>query len=173
MGALSGNRIFLRTFHENDITDEYLAWLNDPMLMRFSNQRFRKHDRASSIDYLNIAASGDNLFFAIIDQDTGGLLGTIAARVSQIHDTADLGIMVGKREARGKGIGLEAWALMESYLFNTKRLRKITAGTLRINTSMVKLALSSGMHVEGIRKKQELVEGNEIDMILFAKFNNE
>lgn len=119
-----------------------------------------------------MAGSGENEFFAIVDQSSGGVFGTIAARVSKIHGTADVGIMVGRKEARGKGIGLEAWLLMESHLFNTLRLRKITAGTLRINSPMVRLALRSGMHIEGIRKSQELVEGDEIDAILFAKFSN-
>ena len=172
MPHLKGDYIYLRNFELEDITDEYLSWLSDPVLMRYSNQRFREHNRETAKEYMDVARSGENLFCAVVGIETGEVVGSIAARVDTTHSTADIGIMLGKREARGKGVGLAAWTLVESHLFDSLRLRKITAGTLRLNQPMINLALASGMHLEGVRRNQELVEGSAVDMLLFAKFND-
>lgn len=38
--TLSGDRTMLTRFQPSDITSGYVGWLNDPMVVRFSNQRF-------------------------------------------------------------------------------------------------------------------------------------
>ena len=49
---LRGHRVVLAPFQATDITETYLDWLNDPAVVRFSNQRFVRHDHTSSERYL-------------------------------------------------------------------------------------------------------------------------
>jgi RimJ/RimL family protein N-acetyltransferase len=160
--------VVLRPFSRDDITVDYLAWLNDPVTMRYSNQRFRHHDFDSSARYLASFDGSGNLFLAIDDM-TGRRLGTMTAYVSTQHGTADLGLLIGERAVWGQGLGLDAWrTLMEELLHNG--IRKVTGGTLDCNTAMLAIFKKSGMRPEGRRERQEIVEGSEHDILLYARF---
>ena len=49
---VDGSEIYLLPFENSDITSEYISWLNDPEVVRFSNQRFIRHTIKSSQIYL-------------------------------------------------------------------------------------------------------------------------
>jgi RimJ/RimL family protein N-acetyltransferase len=168
--VICGERVCLRSFTESDITVDYIRWLNDPEVVRFSNQRFRHHDERSCLDYLRSFAGSENLFLAIHLGDDKHLIGTITAYVSSQHETADMGLMIGDRRLWGQGLGLEAWNLLLDYLLRERKLRKITAGTLRCNVGMTRIMERSGMHLEAVRSQQEMVDGEPQDVLYFAKF---
>jgi len=167
---VSSKRLFLSPFTEADVTNNYVRWLNDPEIVRFSNQRFRSHDRESCLAYLRTFLDSDNLFLAIRLVGDGCLIGTLTAYVSPHHGTADMGLLVGERGLWGRGFGREAWNLLLYHLLQIRKLRKVTAGTLRCNIAMVKIMERSGMHIEAIRLQQEIVEGEPQDVLYFAKF---
>lgn len=171
--VITGERVCLCPFAESDITATYIGWLNDPEVVRFSNQRFRGHDEKSCLDYLRTFADGDNIFLAIRLADHKRLIGTMTAYRSSHHGTADMGLLIGERELWGKGFGLEAWTLLLNHLLQVRRLRKITAGTLRCNVGMTRIMERSGMHLEAVRSQQELVNGEPQDVLHFAKFRED
>lgn len=168
--SLAGRLTFLRPFADEDIGDEYLGWLNDPRVVRFSNQRFRTHTRESARAYLSSFSGSDNLFLAIRLAASGRTVGTITAYRSLPHETADMGLMVGDRSCWGEGIGLDAWSCLMDYLLNACRLRKVTGGTLRCNVGMVRIMERSGMVLEAVRAQQELVDQVPEDALYYAKF---
>lgn len=168
--VITGERLNLCPFSESDITTDYIRWLNDPEVVRFSNQRFRRHDEESCQAYLRTFADSDNLFLAIHLSDDKRLIGTMTAYVLSHHGTADMGLLIGERGVWGHGFGLEAWNLLLNHLLRARRLRKITAGTLRCNLGMTRIMERSGMHMEAVRSQQELVDGEPQDVLHFAKF---
>lgn len=168
--AITGKRLCLCPFTESDITADYIRWLNDPEVVRFSNQRFRRHDEKSCLDYLRSFAGSDNLFLAVRLADDKRLIGTMTAYVSSQHGTADMGLLIGERGLWGRGFGLEAWNVLLDYLLQDRKLRKITAGTLRCNLGMTRIMERSGMCIEAVRSQQELVDGEPQDVLHFAKF---
>jgi RimJ/RimL family protein N-acetyltransferase len=168
---LLGARVRLRPFGEADITDTYLGWLNDPEVVRFSNQRFRRHDRGSAQAYLAAMAEGPGHFLLVTEAATGRPVGTLTAHVQPPHGTADMGILIGARDCWGRGYGLEAWMLMMDWLF-AGGMRKVTAGTASPNLGMQRIAERSGMHLEGVRRRQEIIDGAEADILLYARFRH-
>lgn len=168
--VITGERLYLCPFTESDITADYIWWLNEPEVVRFSNQRFRSHDEKSCLDYLRTFAGNDNLFLAIRLADDKRLIGTMTAYVSSQHGTADMGLLIGERGLWGQGFGLEAWNLLLNHLLQARRLRKITAGTLRCNLGMTRIMERSGMRLEAVRLQQEMVDGEPQDVLYFAKF---
>lgn len=168
--VVTGDRVSLRPFGEGDITADYIRWLNDPEVVRFSNQRFRHHDEKSCQAYLRTFAGSDNLFLAIRLCANQQLIGTMTAYLSSHHGTGDMGLLIGEQGLWGQGLGLEAWNLLLVYLFGDRKLRKITAGTLRCNVGMTRIMERSGMHLEAVRAQQEMVDGEPQDVLHFAKF---
>ena len=59
-----GSKIYLTLFELQDITPEYIGWLNDQEVVKFSNQRFFKHTHKTSVNYLKSFEGTSNLFLA-------------------------------------------------------------------------------------------------------------
>lgn len=166
----SSERLLLCPFTEADITAGYISWLNEPEIVRFSNQRFRRHDERTCVAYLRTFSGSENLFLGIRLAGDKRLIGTMTAYVSPHHGTADMGLLIGERSFWGQGLGLDAWRLLMRYLIQDKELRKITGGALRCNVGMVRIMERSGMHLEAARIGQEIVDGEPQDVLYFAKF---
>lgn len=170
--VLHGNKVTLRPFTEQDITGAYIGWLNNPLVTRLSNQRFRKHDAQSSLVYLRSFEGTDNLFVSVTLNASGQAIGTLTAYVSRPHGTADVGIMMGEPAAWGQGLGQDAWNTLCTWLLTERGVRKLTAGTLDCNFGMIRIMERSGMQLEGVRRAQEMVDGQPYDVLYYARFAN-
>jgi ribosomal-protein-alanine N-acetyltransferase len=173
VGTLKGYRVCLRPFEFADLTPAYVGWLNDPEVVRYSNQRFREHDMKSCAAYLAAFEGTGNLFLAIVGVAEDRVIGTMTVYRSYHHSTADVGIMVGDRSTWGRGYGLEAWMLLIDWLLVVGGARKVTCGTLACNRSMRNVAEHSGMVLDGIRRAQEIVDGVPQDVVYYARFRSD
>lgn len=170
--SLTGDKVRLRPFSTVDISEAYIGWLNTPSVVRFSNQRFLKHDKASCMRYLSSFEGTENLFLSVRCISDDRLIGTVTAYVSPYHGTVDVGIMIGDQSVWGKGYGQDAWDTVTAWLLTRKDIRKLTAGTLACNYGMIKLMERSGMSLEAVRRAQEIVEGSPEDILYYSKFSD-
>lgn len=168
--TLQGPRITLRAMRAADITDTHVGWLNDPEVVRHSNQRFVHHTLDSSLRYLAGFEGSANLYASARLAATDEPIGTLTAYRSLHHGTADIGILMGERRVWGQGLGLEAFALLADWLALQPGLRKLTCGTLACNHGMLKIAQRAGFVPEAVRVAQEVVDGRPVDLIHFARF---
>ena len=164
---LRGIKVQVRPFIYSDISTEYISWLNDKKIVRYSNQRFVNHNLNSVTEYFNSFKSGPNFFLTIEDLRTKQPVGTMTLHVQPFHRTVDVGILLGKQ---GNGFGKEAWCLVIGWLIEVCRVRKVTAGSLSCNHAMVRLMESSGMHHDGTRISHELVDNTPQNIVYYAKF---
>jgi len=164
---LNGAVVTLRAFTEANLTEDYLSWLRDPQLMKFSNQRFRTHNIETCRTYLASFEGSNNCFIAIYYE--GKFVGTMTAYHSAVHGTCDVGLLIGAK-AQGQGIGKDAWCTLMTHLLATGT-RKVTGGTLCCNKAMIRIMQSCGMQPDGVRVGQELVGGVPRDILYFAKFS--
>jgi len=169
---IHAERLDLVPFAEGFIGPEYLSWLNDPRVVRFSNQRFLVHTAESSLAYLRSFEGTENLFLALRERSLRRVVGTMTAYVNPRHGTADLGILIGDPSSWGRGYGLEAWSTLQNFLLSAGGLRKVTGGTLRGNVGMLRIFERSGMQLEGVRVGQEIVESQPMDALLYARFRS-
>lgn len=167
---LSGKRVLLRRFVEADITEAYLGWLNDPCVTRFSNQRFRTHDRDTSMAYLASFIDSPNMFLSVRRLSDDMAIGTMTAYRVPVHGTVDVGIMIGEASARGGGWGSDAWSTLTTALLADPAIRKLTAGCAAQNVAMVRLMERSGMTHEATRRGQEIINDRPADLVYYARF---
>jgi ribosomal-protein-alanine N-acetyltransferase len=168
---LSGEKTVLSQFQTADITSDYVGWLNDPMVVQFSNQRFFAHTPASCARYLASFDGTGSLFLKIERKGDGASVGTMTAYHSLQHRTVDVGIMVGRRTEWGGGLGQDAWNTLLAWLLDRDCVRKVTAGTMRCNVAMVRIMERSGMSLEAVRPQQELLNGVPQDLLYFGRFS--
>mgnify|MGYP001209666659 CR=1 FL=1 len=159
--------IKLVKFNKKFISKKYISWLNDKNLMKYSENRYKKHTKLSCKKYLNNFNKTHNKFFAIIDTDNSDHIGNITAIIDKKNNTADIGILIGKKN---RGYGQIAWKTMMNYLFKIN-IRKITGGCMRNNKAMIKIFIKSKMNFEYIKKKHFLYDKKKlIDFIGYYKF---
>jgi RimJ/RimL family protein N-acetyltransferase len=167
---LQSARLQLRPMRSCDITAVHVGWLNDPEVVRHSNQRFVQHTLESSLLYLAGFEGSPNLYLSARLLLTGQPVGTLTAYRNVHHGTADIGILMGERSLWGQGLGLEAFSLLADWLAAQPGMRKLTCGMLACNQGMLTLAQRAGFTREAVRAGQELVDGHATDLVYFARF---
>lgn len=167
--VLTTAKVRLRPFTAEDINAAYLDWLNDPETMRWSNQRFSRHDLDSCAAYLESFTGTSNLFLSVRELGKDRAIGTMTAYRNLNHRTADMGILIGDRSVWGRGYGQDAWNALLEWLL-TDGVRKVTCGTLALNKPMIRIAERAGMSLDGVRREQELLDGQAVDLVHFARF---
>lgn len=169
---LHGDKVVLKAFTTDDITPEYVAWLNDPRVVRYSNQRFLAHTEASCRRYFDSFAYTPNLFLSIRMRADGQPVGTMTAYMAPQHGTVDIGIMVGRSSVWGGGVGQDAWNTLLNWFMAQPSIRKVTAGAMGANVAMIRIMERAGMRHEATRSAQELLDGVPQDLLYFAKFSD-
>ena len=166
----SGGRLL--PFSEKHLTQRYVDWLKDPDVIKFSERRHENFDLDICRTYLESMRSEGNYFWAI-EKDDGGPdahIGNIAAYVDRPNGVADLSIIVGEKEAWGRGYGKSAWVTACDWLLGEGGFRKVATGTMSENLPMLALMRASGMVEEGRRKSQFIVDGEPMDLIMAGRF---
>lgn len=157
-------------FEERHLTERYVAWLNDPETVRYSEQRHYAHDAVSCRSYFVSMQNNACLFVAIEMHDSElGHVGNMSAAIDHANGSADLSIIIGEKRIWGTGVASKAWVSMIDELLHLYALRRVTAGTMSVNVPMIKLMERSGMQIEAVRPHHFLWEGQEVDLVLASK----
>ncbi len=164
-------RLLITPFKEEHLTQRYVNWLNDPDVVKYSEQLYKYHTLESCRTYWESYKNTPHYFWAIISRDAiQGHIGNLNAYVDTNNRVADMGILIGDKRIWGNGYGTEAWIAVGDYLLNHLGLRKISAGTLEVNLGMINIMRHSGMTEDGRRRRHYLFEGQEVDLIFAAVF---
>lgn len=85
-----------------------------------------------------------------------------------VHRSAVLGILIGKPEHRGKGLGGEAMKLAIDYCRKHLNLTRIMLSAHNSNLSAVGLNEKLGFETEGFLRRAQFIDGEWIDLRLMA-----
>jgi RimJ/RimL family protein N-acetyltransferase len=171
---LKTSRLRLIPFAEEYLTPRYVGWLNDPEVVRYSEQRHKVHTLESCRSYWQSFSGTPHYFWAVVAVDeTLGHIGNINAYVDPENQLADVGILIGEKKVWRRGYGLEAWRAVCEYLLSKAKMRKVTAGTLAVNTGMLKIMRQTGMVDDGRRYRHHIFESREVDIIHSAFFRQD
>lgn len=85
-----------------------------------------------------------------------------------VHRRMEIGIVIGRADARGQGLGRAACSLLVEFAFNHLNIHKITAGTVVENEPMTKAFLSLGFAIEGTLLSHYYLNGRYIDVHRFG-----
>jgi RimJ/RimL family protein N-acetyltransferase len=172
---VDGNRLYLRNLKKEDLTDRYLSWLNNRETVEFMESgRFPVSMAELEKFHTKITESENDVIFAIVDKSTGAHIGNIKiGNINRVHSYADLGILIGEKEFRGKGYGSEAINLVLEYAFNRLNLNKVILGTYADHTSAIKLYEKAGFKKEGTIRNLLFRDGKYHDKILMGILSEE
>lgn len=183
--TLSTKRLILKPYYAGMVTDDHVRWLNDPEVVKYSEQRHKRHTLGSIHQYVNDihCTVGSHLWgvyvAAVEDNDPEScnalkptIVGTISVHIDNNNQIANVGILIGEKSQWGKGYGSESWIAVCNWLFETG-IRKIEMGCHYENRAMRNLAETCGMTLEGVRHDHFVVDGKPQHLLLYAKMKPE
>lgn len=160
-------RIFLCALDEHMVNDGYVGWLNDPDTSKSIVAGNFPQSRKTVKQFVNSMNSPSSVSFAICLQETGTHIGNIALRhIDWISRHAEVGILIGNKQAQGNGYASEALQLLMEYAFKTLRLNRLWTGST--NPKAVKLFTCAGWTYEGTWRRHALIGGELKDNILMG-----
>lgn len=153
------------------VTDAYVGWLNDPEVNRFLESRFEVHDLAGVRQFVaGQLADARALFLGIRSLALGRHVGNIKiGPIDRRHGLGEVGIMIGDRDAWGRGVGSEAIRVIADIARHELGLRKLTAGCYASNTGSTRAFVKAGFIIEGTRPAHFLLDDRPEDLILMAR----
>lgn len=167
---LKEEHIYLRPITLNDVTREYVHWLNNKEVNKYLESRFIKHTLKSEQEYVTqMIKNPHTLLLAVIRRDENRHIGNIKLSITPLHHRGDIGIIIGDRASWGKGYATQAITMLAEYAFKKLHLHKLTAGADEPNKGSIKAFLKAGFLEEARRRHHFLVNGTFVDEVLLAK----
>lgn len=171
MKPIQTERLLLEPFSETHLTGELVEWLNDPEVVRYSDNRHRRHTLSTSREYLRSFSDSPNCYWAILLRvGEPGMIGSITSYIDRDNRVADIGILVGDKRCWCGGYGVEAFSGVVDWLFRSRGMRKVTAGTMAANAGMLGIMRKIGMREEARKQRHYLLDQAEVDMVCGAIF---
>jgi RimJ/RimL family protein N-acetyltransferase len=165
-------RLLLDGLRTVDASAEYLAWLNDPEVLRFRGPRGFPSSMDELRAYLERAEGGPDLVLAIRLRSDGGHIGNIALNtIDWLHSTAEVSMMIGAREQWNQGFGKEAIVAVTKHAFATLGLNRLWAESP--NPSFNAAVAALGWTHEGTKRQAFRLDGRFVDIECFGLLASE
>jgi RimJ/RimL family protein N-acetyltransferase len=170
-----GNLVSLRHAGPGDATAEYLSWLNDPEVVMHLETVPQPYTMGMLQRYIADAlADKTSHLFMVCEKATGRPVGTMRVHnVNAHHGTCNIGIMIGDRASRGKGMGTDAYQTGIRFAFGQLGIRKIWEAVNARNLASLAMFRKLGFHEEGRWKAHVRTGDGYDDKILLSLFSRE
>ena len=162
---LESERLLLRPVELTDVNDTYRSWMNDPVVMQYTESRFQTHSLEQIRQYVaSVQADPSSRFFAIIEHESGKHIGNIKiGHIHPVHRHADVGIIIGDKASWGKGYATESLQLVAGFAGRNLKLHKLTAGIYANNPGSLQAFLKAGFVLEGRFASHWFCDGEYVD----------
>ena len=159
---LVGERISLRPLTAADLSSAYLDWVNDHEVTRFMETGvFPTTAEALQHYATSLIESRQNVLLAIVDKSSGRHIGNVKlGPIEWVHRRALIGIMIGEKAFRGRGLGREVVELVLGYAFDRLNLHKVCLGVDADHVQAVKLYQRVGFKLEGTERQHVFRDGS-------------
>ena len=134
-----------------------------------------RHYTADDIkDWINFHNSNeDEVVFVMVDMESGHVIGHVGIyKIDTRVKKAEYGILIGCKDARGKGWGKKATTFMTEYAFNELGLHKIKALVLKDNLPSYYMFKKCGYVDEGVLVDENFKNDRYYDVVMMAAFDN-
>jgi len=170
---LIGERLYLRPLEESDL-DRCLQWINDPELLSTLGRRFPMN-RAREREWLEGHYKRETgLALAIALKDGERHIGNCGLHaIDPFNRSAEFGLLIGEKEAWGKGYGPEAGRLIVGFGFRELCLHRIGLRVYSHNQRAQRAYAKLGFIKEGVLRESYYRGGVFHDTIVMSILQSE
>ena len=169
--GIESGRLILRSMEEADAVPDYVRWMNDPDIVRYTESRHTDHSVDDIRRYIAAMRSDpDSLLLAMETEMDRRHIGNIKiGPVDWKHRNGDIGLLIGETDCWGQGYASEAITVLAGYAFEVLSLEKLTAGVYAPNTGCIRAFERAGFVREGVRRNQCRFENGRVDVVLMGR----
>jgi RimJ/RimL family protein N-acetyltransferase len=170
---LVGTAVYLRPLDESDAATCW-AWLNDPDIRRTLAHRAGPNTESMTRAWIRGLDQRHEQVFAIVARDGDVHVGNGGLHAIDFIDRhATLGIVIGRKERWGEGLGTDAVRLLCRYAFDGLDLHKVSLSCYANNERGLRLYARVGFVAEGRRREQIWTEGRRVDELVLGMLRGE
>jgi RimJ/RimL family protein N-acetyltransferase len=172
VATLNGEQIYLRPLILDDANSDYVAWMNDYEIVKYTESRFFVHTQKSIEEFIYNSNNTNSFIFAIIAKKEGLHIGNIKlGGIDWNHHYGNIGLIIGRKEFHRRGIATEAIQLLTDYAFQHFNLHKVLCGAYEPNIGSICAFQKAGFEIYAKTPCHYLFEGKYIDCIHLHKIN--
>jgi RimJ/RimL family protein N-acetyltransferase len=162
-GFITTPQLVLSAVRSEDASEDYLAWLNDPEVLKFRAPKAFPTTMESLKAYIASIGTRGDLTLAIRLRGSNRHIGNITLNsILWVHRAAELSMMIGARDVWGKGLGKEAIYAVTRHAFDNMGLHRLWAESP--NPAFNGAVRALGWRHEGTKREAFLVDGRQTDV---------
>ncbi len=167
---LTGEKIYLSPLTKEDISTEYISWLNDSEVCKDNSHATFPNTHSKTLSYLeSIEKSRSEIVFAIRWKKNDVHIGNVSLQnINWINRSAEIAIIIGNKKYWNKGVGSESYKLVIGYGFRTLNLNRLSSGQTVTNKGMISVCEKNGMRKEGTLREVLYKNGEYTDAIIYS-----
>ena len=166
-------KLLLKKLKLSDVGKEYLKWMNDYEITKFTEQRFKKHSLADIKNFVKEKNKSKTEFLYGIFIKHNSLykhIGNIKlGPIDKFHQSAEISYLIGNRKFWKMGLGTLS---IKKIVFLAKKkfkLKKLIAGCYKNNYASIKVLKRNFFKIEGNLTSQIIFESKRINKLIFGR----
>lgn len=167
---IEANNIFLRKLRSEDVSQEYVDWLNDEDVNKYLETRHVHQTLQSCLQFVEACNLdvGTHLF-GIFLKGSGKHIGNIKIGfINEVYARGEVSLLIGDKDCWGKGYGTESVRAVTRFAKEFLKLKKIEAGCYEDNLGSLRIFLKSGYIVEGFKRGHVLRNNKRLGCFLLG-----
>lgn len=170
---IKSKKIILKKLNlKKDISNKYKRWMNDLEVHKYTEQKYVKHTLTNIKKFVKEKNQSNNEFLYGIFVKKKNLnihIGNIKlGPINYFHKNAEISYFIGEKELWGKGYA--ASAIKEIIkIAKKKKLKKLKAGSYKVNIGSKKVLIKNGFKVEGRLRSEINYKNKRSDLIILGK----
>jgi diamine N-acetyltransferase len=171
--SLVGKRIILRPFSRRDLS-HIQRWSTDAELRKLTGEVAPISQAEAEKFYGELRADENRAWFTIVLKKGRRVIGEAGLlRMFRPWRSTDMTIIIGERDAWGKGYGKEAGRLLLSYAFERLGFHRVSIGVVGFNKNALRYWKSLGFKKEGVERDDYFYDNEYSDGIMMSILENE
>jgi len=163
---IDGKLVNLRLIRKDDLK-HIQQWINDLEVQYYSQENYPVYFNAALVKKIYSEGINRRRYIFMIEDKNGEVVGELwLYPIDLSRKVAELVIIIGKKDARGKGYGKDAINTIKEYAFKTLGLNSIYLKVFAFNIRAIKCYKACGFNVVGRNSKKVVRFGVKYDELI-------
>jgi len=171
----SSTNLLFRELTLEDISPEYIGWLNNSEINQYLEVRHFVHTHDTVRDFIEeVNLSKTEYLFGIFTLKEKKHIGNIKiGNINLIHEVGEVSLFIGDKDFWGHGFGKEAISTVTSFGFDRLNLKKIEAGAYQDNKASINSFLKCNYIIEGMNREHFISDNKRTGLIRLGILESE
>ena len=170
---LIGKRVYLRALEKEDLI--YIRkWSNDHEIRKLTGEVVSMSQADADKFLERVYSDNTREWFVIVVKENDRVIGeTGLLRMFPAWRTTDISIIIGEKEAWGKGYGTEAILLLLDYAFRCLNFHRVAIGVVGFNKRAISFWKKIGFKKEGVQRDGYYYNHKYFDFVMMSILEDE